>query len=80
MIAGWTKGLPHLPKAFTSWLAQNAWCLTIIGVAGGGFSLLAALNALTVGLAVLDALGAPAFGGMLFLSHWYHSLALLLRQ
>ena len=32
MVAGWLKPLPHLPKKFQKWLAENAWWLALIGL------------------------------------------------
>lgn len=34
-LADVAKGLPHLPKEFQKWLAQNAWWLVLIGVVLG---------------------------------------------
>jgi hypothetical protein len=67
-VAGWMKDLPHLPKGLTKWLAENAWWLVIIGVVFGVFGLLATLSAMTLGSAVLGALGAPVLGGAFFVS------------
>ncbi|QQS21965.1 hypothetical protein IPM09_00190 [Candidatus Saccharibacteria bacterium] len=68
MIAGWMKDLPHLPRNFTKWLAENAWWLVIIGVALGVLALMTTLSAMTVGSAVLGALGAPVLGGAFLIS------------
>jgi hypothetical protein len=62
------KDVPHLPKGFTKWLAENSWWLTIVGVVFsviGAFGLLAAM---TAGSALMVVVGAPALGGMFFIS------------
>ncbi len=67
-VAKWMKDVPHLPKGFTKWLAENSWWLTIVGVVFsviGAFGLLAAM---TAGSALMVVVGAPALGGMFFVS------------
>ena len=67
-VAKWMKDVPHLPKGFTKWLAENSWWLTIVGVVFsviGAFGLLAAM---TAGSALMVVVGAPALGGMFFIS------------
>lgn len=46
-VADVAKGLPHLPKEFQKWLAENAWWLTLIGVVIGAFGIFALLPLLT---------------------------------
>lgn len=52
LVAGWMKGLPHLPKDLTRWLANNAWWLVLIGVVLGA-------------LAILPLIGLAGFGGVM---------------
>ena len=35
IVAGWFKGMPHLPVNTSKWLAQNAWWLVLIWVVLG---------------------------------------------
>ncbi len=67
-VAKWMKDVPHLPKGLTKWLAENSWWLTIIGVVLSVFAVFSLLVAMTAGSAVLVAVGAPAIGGMFFVS------------
>ena len=67
-VAKWMKDVPHLPKEFTKWLAENAWWLTIIGVAFSAFGILGLLTAMTAGSVVLTAVGATAYSGMFLVS------------
>jgi ABC-type glycerol-3-phosphate transport system permease component len=67
-VAKWMKDVPHLPKGFTKWLAENSWWLTIIGVVLSVFAVLSLLVAMTAGSAVLVAVGAASLGGMFFIS------------
>lgn len=62
--AKWMKGVPHLPKAFTKWLAQNSWWLTIIGVVFSAFGILTLLAAMMAGTVVLAAVGAIVYSGV----------------
>jgi len=39
-LSKWYKDLPHLPKGFTDWLAENIWWLVVIGVVLSILSLL----------------------------------------
>lgn len=68
VFAKWVKDVPHLPKELTSWLAKNAWWLTIVGVVIGAIGLLTTLGVIMAGSALLVGLGAAALGGMLFVS------------
>jgi hypothetical protein len=40
-VAQWYKNVPHLPKEFTKWLADNIWWLVVIGVVLAVLGLLA---------------------------------------
>ena len=67
-VAKWMKDVPHLPKGFTKWLAENSWWLTIVGVVFSVFGVFGILAAMTAGSALLVVVGAPALGGMFFVS------------
>jgi hypothetical protein len=67
-VAKWMKDVPHLPKGFTKWLAENSWWLTIVGVVISVFGVFGLLAAMTAGSALLVVVGAPALGGMFFIS------------
>lgn len=67
-VAKWMKDVPHLPKGFTKWLAENSWWLTIVGVVISVFGVFGLLVAMTAGSALLVVVGAPALGGMFFIS------------
>lgn len=61
-IAGWTKGVPHLPKAGQKWLADNVWWIVLIGAILSGISLLVALGGLLTLIALLGAVTASIYG------------------
>lgn len=66
--AKWMKDIPHLPKGFTKWLAENSWWLTIIGVVLSAFGIIGLLTTMMAGSVVLAAVGAVGLGGMFFVS------------
>lgn len=43
-LAEWFKGLPHLPKNISKWLADNAWWLTLAGLIISGLLILSTLS------------------------------------
>jgi hypothetical protein len=58
-IAEWYDKLPHLPKTWRVWLADNSWWIVLIGVVATILMLLALLQlALLGGLALTVAFGA----------------------
>lgn len=71
-LAEWFKGLPHLPKDISKWLADNAWWLTLAGLIVSGLLILSALsfvmsiNAATSGLMAY----AYAYSGVSAASVW----------
>ncbi len=71
-LAEWFKGLPHLPKNISKWLADNAWWLTLAGLIISGLLILSALsfvmafNAATSGLMAY----AYAYSGVSAASVW----------
>ncbi len=67
-VAKWMKDVPHLPKGLTKWLAENSWWLTIISVVFSVVGAFGILAAMTAGSALLVVVGAPALGGMFFVS------------
>ncbi len=42
----WLRPIPHLPSDLASWLAHNAWWVTLIGVVLGALSVIGTINAL----------------------------------
>lgn len=70
-IAGWYKGLPHLPGDVRKWLAENVWWITLVGVVFGAFSVLGMLFFSLLAGAALTAIagGLGAIAGIaIFLS------------
>lgn len=65
-ISGWFKDLPRMPKNITSWLADNIWWLTIVGVVLSVFAVLSALSLVlwVLGISGIAASSIPAaYGG-----------------
>ena len=52
-VAGWLKGVPHLPAAGQKWLATNIWWLALIAAILTGISLLVAVTGLFSLLAIV---------------------------
>ncbi len=71
----WYKDLPHLPKAFTKWLANNIWWLTLIGVVFGGIAALGSFSIIGVGSAYV-AIFAPVIS-LLLIGAWLWLIALV---
>ncbi len=46
VMEGWFKSVPHLPKEWSKWLAENAWWLNSIGVVLSAVGLLGIIGAL----------------------------------
>lgn len=70
-IAGWYKGMPHLPAEGKKWLAKNVWWLTLIGVIVTIASVLGLLSITFFAGAVLTGFGGgfgAVVGGVLFLA------------
>jgi hypothetical protein len=42
-VAKWYESVPHLPKEARTWLAENAWWITAIGVIVGAIGIVSAL-------------------------------------
>ncbi len=67
-LSKWYKDLPHLPKGFTEWLAENIWWLVVIGVVLSVISLLflipAALIVLGITSGVASTYGYPGAMGV----------------
>ncbi len=80
-VEGWYKGLPHLPKAFTQWLATNVWWLALISVILGAFAVFSLLSVTLFAGAVLTAAGGAygaALGGFALISVlFYLALAII---
>lgn len=66
-IAGWYKGLPHLPAEVRSWIGNNVWWLTLIGVVLVGLSLLVLIPL------VLAAFGLSALIGTSMLGNYAYT-------
>lgn len=70
-IAGWYKGLPHLPAEVRKWLSENVWWIALVGVIFGAFSILGMLFFSLLAGAALTAIagGLGAIAGItIFLS------------
>lgn len=61
-VAQWYKNVPHLPKGFTDWLAENVWWLVIIGVALSLFAIPALLGALLLAMGISASFGVYGAG------------------
>jgi hypothetical protein len=62
------KGLPHLPKDWRHWLADNAWWLTLIGVAFGCLGILG-LVPVVLGISIFTGIVAgPAAGALIIIT------------
>lgn len=48
LIGTWLKPVPHLPADWRSWLAKNAWWLTLVGVIISVFGLFGLLSTLSL--------------------------------
>ncbi len=71
-LAEWFKGLPHLPKDISKWLADNAWWLTIAGLITAGLFILGALSFVMAFNATTNGFFgyAYAYAGMSVASVW----------
>jgi len=62
------KGLPHLPKDWRHWLADNAWWLALIGVAFGCLGILG-LVPVVLGISIFTGIVAgPAAGALIIIT------------
>jgi len=62
------KGLPHLPKDWRHWLADNAWWLALIGVAFGCLGILG-LIPVVLGISIFTGIVAgPAAGALIIIT------------
>lgn len=62
------KGLPHLPKDWRHWLADNAWWLALIGVAFGCLGILG-LVPVVLGISIFTGIIAgPAAGALIIIT------------
>lgn len=62
------KGLPHLPKDWRHWLADNAWWLALIGVAFGCLGILG-LVPVVLGISIFTGIIAgPAAGALVIIT------------
>lgn len=62
------KGLPHLPKDWRHWLADNAWWLVLIGVAIGCLGILG-LVPVVLGITIFTGIVAgPAAGALIIIT------------
>ena len=62
MVAGWYKGMPHLPASGQKWLADNVWWIVLIGCILTASSIFFAVGGLLIAGAVAGGLGAM-YGG-----------------
>ena len=77
-IAKIHKDLPHLPKAITTWLVENAWWLVIIGLVIGAVGALTAITAMTAGSLVVGAMLGASVGGAVWASSAVNLIVLVL--
>ena len=62
------KGLPHLPKEWRHWLADNVWWLVLIGVVLGAFGILG-LVPVVLGISIFTGIVAgPAAGALVIIT------------
>lgn len=62
------KGLPHLPKDWRHWLADNAWWLVLIGVAIGCIGMLG-LVPVVLGITIFTGIiNGPAAGALVVIT------------
>lgn len=62
------KGLPHLPKDWRHWLADNAWWLALIGAAFGCLGILG-LVPVVLGISIFTGIVAgPAAGALIIIT------------
>jgi len=62
------KGLPHLPKDWRHWLADNAWWLALIGAAIGCLAILG-LVPVVLGISIFKGIVAgPAAGALIIIT------------
>lgn len=62
------KGLPHLPKEWRHWLADNVWWLVLIGVVLGAFGILG-LVPVVLGVSIFTGIVAgPAAGALVIIT------------
>lgn len=62
------KGLPHLPKEWRHWLADNVWWLVLIGIVLGAFGVLG-LVPVVLGISIFTGIVAgPAAGALVIIT------------
>lgn len=54
-VADWLKPIPHLPKTWQKWIAENIWWITLVGVILSVIGVLSLISAILTALSLFGA-------------------------